>query len=97
MSDVFKARALALVTILQRDCPGLVRKELAEGVADDAEAREVLAKLLRILPPATQAKIEREAGLDPAALRARLEAEIRSGSKTAPLLLLGLTAADGDA
>jgi hypothetical protein len=77
-----KARALALVTILQRDWPGLVRKELAEGVADDAEAREVLSTLLRILPSGLQAEIEREAAaLDAAARRARLEDENPRGIK----------------
>jgi hypothetical protein len=93
-----KARALAIVTILKRDLPGLMPKELAEGIADDAEARGVLSALLRILPSGVRTAIERDAAaLDAAALRARLEAEIRAGSKTAPLLLLGLTAADGDA
>jgi hypothetical protein len=91
-----KARALALVTILQRDLPGLVRKEIAQGVADDAEAREVLAKLLRIFPSEMQAEIERRAeALDGAALKERLEAEIRAGSKTAARMLLGLVAAEG--
>jgi hypothetical protein len=56
-----KARALALVTILQRDLPGLVRKELAEGVADDGEARGVLSALLRILPSELRAEIEAKA------------------------------------
>lgn len=56
-----KARALALVTILDHDLPGLVRKEIAEGVADDAAAREVLSELLQILPSALRAEIEAKA------------------------------------
>jgi hypothetical protein len=47
----------------------LVRKELAEGVADDAEAREVLSALVRILPSELRAEIEAKA----AALTADLE------------------------
>jgi hypothetical protein len=55
-----------------------------------------LAKLLRILPPELRASIERKAeALDGAALRARLEGEIRAGSKTAARMLLGLMAAEG--
>jgi hypothetical protein len=40
---------------------GLVRKELADGVADDAEAREVLSALLRILPQELRTSIEAKA------------------------------------
>jgi hypothetical protein len=63
MSDVSKARAL--VEIIERDWPGLLPPELAEGTAEGAEGvAEVLSALLAILPPETQAGIEREAGAD---------------------------------
>jgi predicted component of type VI protein secretion system len=96
MSEVSRARAL--IAVIRRDLPELLAPGIDERAAALAGVGEVVAALLAILPPGVRTAIEREAAaLDAAARRARLETEIRAGSKTAPLMLLGLADTEGDA
>jgi hypothetical protein len=91
------SRVLALIAVIRRDLPGLLPEGLAEGAARAIPgAGDVLTALLKLLPPELQTAIEQEAAaMTAAALRARLEDEIRAGSKTAAKMLLGLVAAEG--
>jgi hypothetical protein len=94
MSEVSRARAL--ITIIRRDYPGLLPEGLDESAVAIPEGGACLEALLAMLPPGARTAIEQEAAaLDAAALRARLEEEIRAGSKTAPRMFLGFFGAEG--
>ncbi len=80
-----------LIAVIRRELPGLLPSEIDESAAATTGVGEVLTALLGVLPPELRAAIEQKA----AALKERLEDEIRAGSKTAPLMLLGHADTEG--
>jgi hypothetical protein len=65
--------------------------ETAE-IAEIEELGELFKEMLKILPPSERDAIRLQAAVSASAIRQKLEAELRAGSRTASRMLLGLFA-----